>query len=45
VCPVHGYLKGEHFSCPKCKVEKENEIMKKIAQLEKEREKVLVTAN
>jgi len=21
ICPVHGYLKGEHFQCPKCKAE------------------------
>jgi ribonucleoside-triphosphate reductase len=41
VCPVHGYLKGEHFSCPKCKAEKEDELRAKIAELEKEREAVL----
>ncbi len=32
VCPIHGYLAGEHFYCPKCKEEaleiKENEIQK-----------------
>jgi ribonucleoside-triphosphate reductase len=38
VCPVHGYLKGEHFFCPKCKEEKTIEIRKKIAALEKERD-------
>ncbi|MDR0876888.1 MAG: ribonucleoside triphosphate reductase, partial [Treponema sp.] len=26
VCPVHGYLRGEHFNCPKCKEEKEAEL-------------------
>jgi ribonucleoside-triphosphate reductase len=41
VCPVHGYLKGEHFSCPKCKEERESGLRKKIADLEKEREDVL----
>jgi len=44
VCPVHGYLKGEHFFCPKCKEEKENEIRSKITELEKEREAVLAAA-
>ena len=41
VCPVHGYLKGEHFSCPKCKTEKTEELKNKIAELEKERELVM----
>ncbi|GHV83717.1 anaerobic ribonucleoside triphosphate reductase [Spirochaetia bacterium] len=41
VCPVHGYLKGEHFTCPKCKAEKESELSKRIAELEAEREDVL----
>jgi ribonucleoside-triphosphate reductase len=39
VCPVHGYLKGEHFECPSCKAEKEREISQRIAELEREREK------
>ncbi|HEC25082.1 MAG TPA: hypothetical protein ENI54_03630, partial [bacterium] len=21
ICPIHGYLTGEHFYCPKCKEE------------------------
>jgi ribonucleoside-triphosphate reductase len=41
VCPVHGYLKGEHFHCPKCKEKEESEIKARIAVLEKEREEVL----
>jgi ribonucleoside-triphosphate reductase len=41
VCPVHGYLKGEHFNCPKCKTEKEAELIKTIKELEREREAVL----
>ena len=40
VCPIHGYLSGEHFYCPKCKAEEENEIKKEIAKLKKEREKL-----
>ncbi|MDR0383563.1 MAG: ribonucleoside triphosphate reductase, partial [Spirochaetaceae bacterium] len=41
VCPVHGYLKGEHFTCPKCKSEREDELRQRIAALEAEREAVL----
>jgi ribonucleoside-triphosphate reductase len=41
VCPVHGYLKGEHFTCPLCKEEKTAALKKQIAELEKEREAVL----
>jgi ribonucleoside-triphosphate reductase len=44
VCPVHGYLKGEHFHCPKCREEKEQEIRERIAELQKEREEVLAKA-
>jgi len=44
VCPVHGYLKGEQFFCPKCKEEKEKEIRSRISELEKEREEVLAAA-
>jgi ribonucleoside-triphosphate reductase len=41
VCPVHGYLKGEHFTCPKCKCDREDELRQRIAKLEAERETVL----
>jgi ribonucleoside-triphosphate reductase len=44
VCPVHGYLKGEHFFCPKCREEKENGIREKIAALEKEKEALTAAA-
>jgi ribonucleoside-triphosphate reductase len=44
VCPVHGYLKGEHFHCPKCREEKEREIKERIAALQTEREGVLAGA-
>ncbi len=36
VCPVHGYISGEHFRCPKCKAEKEARIRDEIAVLERE---------
>lgn len=41
VCPVHGYIAGEHFECPKCKAEKEAELRKKLAELEAERNSLL----
>lgn len=30
VCPVHGYLDGEHKQCPKCLIEQECEIYSRI---------------
>ncbi|MCX7655182.1 MAG: ribonucleoside triphosphate reductase [Treponemataceae bacterium] len=41
VCPVHGYLKGEHFTCPLCKQEKEEALREQILNLEKEREALM----
>jgi ribonucleoside-triphosphate reductase len=41
VCPVHGYLRGEHFTCPKCKEEKRREILARIEALEAEKRAVL----
>ena len=37
VCPVHGYLAGEHKYCPQCKTEKVHKI-----NLEEERLKALL---
>ncbi|GHV16089.1 anaerobic ribonucleoside triphosphate reductase [Spirochaetia bacterium] len=44
VCPVHGYLSGEHFHCPKCKEAEEANLNRQIHELEKEREAVLANA-
>lgn len=41
VCPVHGYLAGEHFTCPICKEEQESAIQARISALEQEREALL----
>lgn len=41
ICPIHGYLSGEHFECPKCKAEKEKELKEKIRKLEEEKEKLI----
>lgn len=40
ICPVHGYLRGEHFECPKCLDERQKEIKAKIRALESERKAI-----
>jgi anaerobic ribonucleoside-triphosphate reductase len=40
ICPVHGYLSGEHFHCPLCREEEKQSILKKISELEKEKDKL-----
>ena len=44
VCPVHGYIAGVHFECPKCKAEKEKALKEKLRVLEEEKEKILARA-
>ena len=41
ICPVHGYINGEHFECPKCKAEREKELRQKLAALETERTELM----
>lgn len=41
ICPVHGYLNGEHFECPKCKQEAEQALRAKLARLESEKAELL----
>ena len=36
VCPICGYIEGEHFECPKCKEHRREEIEKQIALLEEQ---------
>ena len=36
VCPIHGYLAGEQWTCPKCKAEREAGLRGQIAQVEAE---------
>ena len=38
ICPIHGYLEGEHFECPKSKREKEAELEERLERLVKEKE-------
>jgi ribonucleoside-triphosphate reductase len=37
VCPRHGYLAGEHFTCPRCAEERRAEIRLEIEGLEREK--------
>ena len=32
ICPVHGYLSGEHHTCPECQVEKKTETFLKVGE-------------
>ncbi|MFO8065443.1 MAG: ribonucleoside triphosphate reductase [Spirochaetota bacterium] len=41
VCPVHGYLAGEHFSCPHCAEEERNRLQRELDALEAERHAAL----
>lgn len=34
ICPIHGYLDGEHQFCPKCKEEKVEKLQNQILDLE-----------
>ena len=38
ICPVHGYLSGEHAECPKCKEEKRLALQAKLESLMAERQ-------
>lgn len=41
ICPVHGYLSGQHFECPKCKAEKEKALKARLAELETEKKNLI----
>ncbi len=41
ICPVHGYLSGEHQECPKCKEEKRRALQKKLDSLMAERQSLI----
>jgi len=42
ICPVHGYLDGEHEFCPKCKEEKIRRIDAQIESLRKSEESLTI---
>jgi ribonucleoside-triphosphate reductase len=33
ICPVHGYVAGEHFLCPKCVIEQKTEVFSKVTKV------------
>ena len=37
ICPVHGYIPGEHYTCPTCAEEERERLRAEIRSLEKER--------
>lgn len=41
VCPIHGYISGEHFTCPKCEDEKRTSIESEIKKLESKKAELL----
>ena len=41
ICPIHGYLSGEHFSCPLCEQEQKRKIEQEIQKLENQKEILL----
>ncbi|HDH07416.1 MAG TPA: ribonucleoside triphosphate reductase, partial [Candidatus Moranbacteria bacterium] len=30
ICPAHGYLEGEHYTCPKCVVKQKTEVYSRV---------------
>jgi len=41
VCPIHGYLTGQQFECPKCKAERVKQLKEKLKELEAEKAALL----
>lgn len=37
ICPTHGYLNGEHLTCPKCVVEQKTEVFFRVADETKQK--------
>jgi len=40
ICPVHGYINGEHFECPYCKQEAKNKLEAHLHTLEAKRDEL-----
>ncbi len=40
ICPVHGYLAGTHFECPKCRNEREASLRQRLERLEEEKSRL-----
>jgi ribonucleoside-triphosphate reductase (formate) len=41
ICPVHGYIRGEHFNCETCAEDEKREINRQINELKMEKEALL----
>ena len=41
ICPIHGFIYGEHFNCPKCKEMELRKIEDEISLLEEEKKSLL----
>jgi len=44
ICPVHGYLKGEHHTCPICAAEEKHRLQAELRDLEQQKEALLDAA-
>ncbi len=44
ICPVHGYLKGEHHTCPICAAEEKHRLQAELRDLEQQKEALLEAA-
>ena len=44
ICPVHGYIHGEHFECPICKKEAEIKLLQELERLEQEKSVILANS-
>lgn len=44
ICPVHGYLSGEHFFCPRCAEKEREEVRQEIERLKTRRNELLAAA-
>lgn len=44
ICPVHGYLSGEHFFCPLCAEKEREEVRQEIERLKARRSELLAAA-
>ncbi|MGP1530047.1 MAG: ribonucleoside triphosphate reductase [Treponema sp.] len=40
ICPIHGYINGEHFECPYCKQEQRNKLEAHLHTLEAKRDEL-----
>lgn len=44
ICPIHGYLEGEHHTCPLCEAEEKQRLQRELQKLEQEKVELLQAA-